>query len=126
MAWRHRWLVRLNVLEHGTSDREEPRSFTVESVAELRAAVETARADPLVRRYRFERVHELDHGDEPTRCRCGRALDGGLYVRAERAWVDCRGCPGHILYRCRACAVVLIWPDPTYECRPNRPTIFGP
>lgn len=126
MGWRRKWVVRINVLANGGSDREEIREFTVDTIARLRGAVESARADPLVRRYRFERIHYLDRTDAPTACACGRALEGPLSVRAERAWVDCRGCPGHVLYRCRDCSLVTVWPTPSRECTPTRPPAFGP
>ncbi len=114
------------MLESGTSDREEIREITVDTIAKLRAAVEIARADPMVRKYRFERMHYLDHDDAPSHCDCGRELEGPLSIRAPRAWVDCRGCPGHVLYRCRDCARVTVWPDPSRECQPMRPPAFGP
>ncbi|MGH3715833.1 MAG: hypothetical protein ACRDT4_20595 [Micromonosporaceae bacterium] len=126
MGWRRKWVVRLHVLESLGSDREEVREITVNTIAALRGAVESARADPLVRRYQFERLHYLDHSDAPAYCDCGRELEGSLYVRAERAWVDCRGCPGHFLYRCRGCPQVTVWPVPTRECEPVRPPAFGP
>ncbi|MGH3646904.1 MAG: hypothetical protein ACRDTM_06980 [Micromonosporaceae bacterium] len=126
MGWRRKWIVRINVLESRSCDREEIREITVDTIARLRAAVESARADPKVRRYRFERIHYLDHTDAPDRCGCGRKLEGPLPVRAERAWVSCRGCPGHVLYRCRGCTRVTVWPAPSRECEPAQTPAFGP
>src|SRR2546430_762884 len=105
MAWQRRWWVHVWTGGLGVGslaeDAEGVRQVHVDNVAALRDVITELRADPTVRRWTFGPFDELDKTDAPTRCRCGRELDGPRAYAAEYRWRLCVDCPGHEQYRCR-------------------------
>ena len=105
MAWQRRWWVHVWTGGLGVGslaeDAEGVRQVHVDNVAALRDVITELRADPTVRRWTFGPFDELDKTDAPTRCRCGRELDGPRMYAAEYRWRLCVDCPGHEQYRCR-------------------------
>lgn len=100
-------------------DREDVRTLTLDTVAELRELIARLRADPTVRRYLFGPCDELDTTEEPTHCACGRELHGVRLWAAEFTWRPCVDCPGHGVFRCRNCHRKTVWPVPRRDCAPS-------
>src|SRR5437763_14156348 len=80
MAWQRRWWVYVWTGGLGVGsmaeDAEGVRQVHVDNVAALREVISELRTDSTVRRWTFGPFDELDKTDAPTRCRCGRELDG--------------------------------------------------
>lgn len=109
MVWRRVWTVHTRV-----DGPDGKRSKTATTVAELRALLDAARADPAVWHVRVEEKREL-HGDEPTACRNGHGYGGGSATRVKSDWLVC-SCGGHFIHCCSWCPDVRVTPEPLYDC----------
>jgi hypothetical protein len=107
----------------------EVREHLAETPAELRAIIETARADPRVLAFRHESRRELV-GDEPRTCHRGHRYGSGRHDM-RRDWLPCR-CGGHVVYVCLIkdneveCGDRRIEPAPLYDCDATWPKASHP
>jgi hypothetical protein len=119
--WKRRWKITIGWDRATDSPHGERRQQArVDSVAELRQLIETARADPLVTVLRYTAVWEMV-GTVPEHCGRGHRLDGGSATRAGVDWIIC-GCGGHVVYACKmpSCGDRVIDPVPSWDCDPSR------
>lgn len=90
----------------------------VDTAAELRHLVETARADPNAWHLRYGPIR-ICEGEQPTVCRHGHPLNGPSLIRAAVDYLNC-SCGGHLLQICRrdSCGDVVTDPRPEIDCHP--------
>jgi hypothetical protein len=117
--WRRRWVITLRWDHPANSPyQQDAHVFTV-GAHELGEMIRKARADPHIIAFPYEDRWERE-GDEPVACPNDHLFGGSSATRPLMDWAECPGCPGHVVYRCRAgsCPPVLD-PGPGPYCRPR-------
>ena len=120
MRWVRRWRYELR-WEQG---RNGVVSRNVDTLDQLRAVVEWARANPHVERCSYRRVDDLQ-GDRIDRCPAGHELPivkpGRAHqLRGIMRLVACADCPGHYVTVCPACGAQVYDPPAGPDCGPPR------
>src|SRR5690349_9437736 len=112
VEWVRRWAYDL-VWQDGHTG---VRSGRVDTVAQLRAVVRWAQANPRIRRWSIRPVDMLD-GDRPERCPDGHPLRTYPNPHRGATWLPCTapGCGGHHLDVCH-CGQRVIAPVPGPDC----------
>lgn len=113
MEWVRQWAYEL-VWQDGHTG---VRGRRVQTVQQLRAVVDWARANPRVRRWT---VRPVDHliGKLATACRNGHQLLAYPHPHRVSGWLTCADCPGHHLVVCPTCGDRVIDPAPGPDCGP--------
>lgn len=97
----------------------------VDTIGQLRAVVEWARANPAIVSCRFAPIDLLE-GEPADRCPAGHRLEA---TDPRQPWrlcrdthrFDCVSCGGHDVTRCPECGVLVIDPPPQHGCAAIRP-----
>jgi hypothetical protein len=117
VQWVRRWRYELR-WEPG--HRGGVLSRDVDTVTQLRAVVEWARANPNVTKCAYRPVDHLE-GEPAGRCPDGHRLGipdprQPYRLRTDvRRWA-CRACPGHDVTTCPSCGRLVIEPPPGHGC----------
>ena len=115
LAWVRRWRYEL-IWQPGHTGR---RDGEVDTVAQLRAVVAWARANPRVRRWSIEPVDRLVGRPRWTdACPRGHRLARYPHPHRRDDWLPCAACPGHRLTTCPTCRARMIEPEPSPDCGP--------
>jgi hypothetical protein len=114
VEWVRRWTYELVWADRYTG----VRSREVETVAQLRAVVHWAQANPRIRRWSIQAADRLI-GELPERCSQGHRL--ATYPHRPPVWLDCSADPGHHLLTCPVAGCPrprVIEPVPGPDCGP--------
>ena len=116
MEWVRRWRYELR-WERG---RSGVVSRDVDTLDQLRAVVEWARANPHVERCSYRPIEAL-HGERIDRCPAGHDLPTVKPGQAHRPpgfmrLVQCSDCPGHYVTTCLTCGVNVFDPPAGPDC----------
>lgn len=117
MEWVRRWQYELT-WEPGHTG---VLSRYVDTLEQVRAVVEWARANPHIHKCSY-RPHDELVGDQVATCNQGHLLEVRQWgqSRASRSMrmVKCRDCPGHYETTCPTCEVRVYDPAPGPDCGP--------
>lgn len=115
LEWVRRWEYTL-VWQDGHTG---VRCREVDTVAQLRAVIAWARANPRVRRFSFRPVdHLVGEPRWADFCPSGHPLYTYPHPQRREGWLPCRADGGHQLRTCPTCQIRMIEPDPGPDCGP--------